>query len=119
MPVKHLCASFFFLFFFIPAHVVTSVDGHVVGPYPVHDEDLADVEFVLKLLCSDSHRVEEAEAPVDKQTGRKAGTCCYVDIFASLISQMHHGNPWNLGDILVVSWFMWRLLIQGHDESED
>jgi len=71
---------------FIPAHVGTSGAGHVVGPHPVHDEDLADVEFVLELLGSDGHRVEETEAPVDKQTGTKAATCVYQDIFTKLIS---------------------------------
>ena len=47
----------------------TSDAGHAVGPHPVHNEDLADVEFVLELLGSDGHRVEETEAPVDKQKG--------------------------------------------------
>lgn len=56
------------------------------GPHPVHDEDLADVELVLELLGSDGHRVEETEAPVDKQTGREAATCFYHDIFRKLIS---------------------------------
>ena len=53
---------------FIPIHVGTSDAVHAVSPYPVHDEDLADVEFVLKLLGSDGHGVEETKAPVDKQT---------------------------------------------------
>lgn len=64
----------------------TSDAGHAVGPHPVHNEDLADVEFVLELLGSDGHRIEETEAPVDKQTGRKAATCVYQDIFSRLIS---------------------------------
>lgn len=62
---------------FIPAHVGTSDAGHVVGPHPVHDEDLADVEFVLELLGGDGHRVEETEAPVDKQT-RKKGSHMFI-----------------------------------------
>lgn len=64
----------------------TSDARHVVGPHPVHDEDLADVEFVLELFGSDGNRVEETEAPVDKQTGRKAATCVHQDIFSKLIS---------------------------------
>ncbi len=54
--------------------------------HPVHNEDLADVEFVLELLCSDGHRVEETEAPVDKQKVRKAAICVYRDIFSKLMS---------------------------------
>lgn len=60
----------------IPLHVGTSDTGHAVGPHPVHDEDLADVEFVLELLGGDGHGVEETEAPVDKQTGRKNSHMC-------------------------------------------
>lgn len=71
---------------FVPAHVRSSDTGHAVGPHPVHDEDLADVEFVLELLGSDGHRVEETEAPVDKQRGRKAAACVYQDIRTKLIS---------------------------------
>lgn len=40
--------------------------GHAVGPHPVHDEDLADIQSVLKLLGSNGHRVEETEAPMDR-----------------------------------------------------
>lgn len=58
---------------FIPAHVGTSDAGR--GPHPVQDEDLADVELMLKLLGSDGHRVEETEAPVDKWKARKGATC--------------------------------------------
>ncbi len=71
---------------FILVHVGTSDAGRAVGPHPVHDEDLADVEFVLELLGSDGHRVEETEAPVEKQAGRKAATCVYQDLFSKLIS---------------------------------
>lgn len=54
-----------------PVHVGTSDAGHAVGPHPVHDENLANIEFVLKLPGSDGHRVEETEAPMDKKTVRK------------------------------------------------
>lgn len=74
----------------------TSDSGRLVGSYPVHNEDLADVEFVLELLGGYGHRVEETEAPVDKQTGRKAATCVYQDIFNKLISYKHHMDPRNL-----------------------
>lgn len=40
-----------------------------LAPHPVHNEDFAHVEFLLELLGSDGHRVEEAETPVDKQEG--------------------------------------------------
>lgn len=76
MPV-HVCFCLF-----IPVHVGTRSRS----PHPVHDEDLADVEFVLELFGSNSHRVEETEAPVDKQTGKEAATCVYQDIFSKLIS---------------------------------
>lgn len=56
---------------FIPVHVGTDDAGQVTGPHPVHNEDLADIEFVLELLGSDGYRVEETEAPVDKQKGRR------------------------------------------------
>lgn len=81
---------------FILIHVRTSDAGHAVGPHPVHDQDLADVEFVLELLGSDGHGVEETEAPVDKQRGREAATCFYQDIFTKLISQNHHMDLRNL-----------------------
>ena len=41
--------------------------GHAMSPYPVYNEDLADVEFALELLGSNGHRVKITEAPVDKQ----------------------------------------------------
>lgn len=64
--------------------------GHAVAPYPVYNQDLADVELMLELLGCDGHRVEVTEAPVDKQTGRVAATCVYLNIFSKLISQHHH-----------------------------
>ena len=35
--------------------------------YPVDDQDLADAEFVLKLLGGDGHGVEVAETPVREE----------------------------------------------------
>lgn len=58
---------------FISVHVETSDAG---ATHPVHDEDLADVEFMLKLFGSDGHRVEETEAPMDVKKERMAATCC-------------------------------------------
>ena len=34
--------------------------------HPVHNEDLADAEFVLELLGCDGHGVEEAETPLER-----------------------------------------------------
>lgn len=67
-----------------------------VDPYPVHDEDFADVVFVLKLLGSNSHGIEETEAPVEVQAERKAATCSDLDIFGTLLSQNHHRDLWSL-----------------------
>lgn len=64
----------------------TSDAGHAVNPHPVHDEDFADVEFVLKLPGSNGHRVEETVAPVDKQARRKANTSVNKDSFTKVIS---------------------------------
>jgi hypothetical protein len=36
--------------------------------HPVHNEDLADAEFVLELLGCDGHGVEEAETPLERDT---------------------------------------------------
>lgn len=36
--------------------------------HPVHNEDLADAEFVLELLGCDGHGVEEAETPLERHT---------------------------------------------------
>lgn len=79
MPTIHLCVVHERFRLFTPVQMGTSDAGHVVGPHPVYDEDLADVEFVLELLGSDGHRVEETEAPADKQRGRKAATCVNQD----------------------------------------
>lgn len=95
--LQHICVPLHLCFcVFIPVHVETSDAGNAVGPHPVHNEDLADAEFLLELLGSDGHRVEETEAPVDKQTGRVAATCLYHDIFTKLISQNHHMDLRNL-----------------------
>lgn len=66
------------------------ISGHAVAPYPIYNQDLADVELMLELLGCDGHRVEVTEAPVDKQTGRVAARCVYQNIFSKLISQYHH-----------------------------
>lgn len=79
IPLTHLCVC-----------TLVHDSGHAVAPYPVYNQDLADVELMLELLGCDGHGVEVTEAPVDKQTGRVAARCVYQNIFSKLISQYHH-----------------------------
>lgn len=83
MSTIQLCAC---AYVFISIHVQTSDAGPAAGSYPVHDEDLAYVEFVLELLGSNGHGVEETEAPVDKRAGRKEGRQPHVIIRTSSLN---------------------------------
>lgn len=96
---KHVCICLF-----IPGHVGNSDAGPVLGPHPVHDEYLADIKLVLKLLGSDGHRVEETETPMDKQTVRKRSTCVQQDIFTESISLNYHMDLRNLKGSSLCLW---------------
>lgn len=75
-------------------------EGASDGAHPVHDEDLADIEPLLELLGGDGHRVEETEAPVEKNSEREeegeTGAHVQQDISCESMSQNHHMGPRSL-----------------------